>query len=219
MCNIKRIIVIGCGGHAKVVLDALQTMGTPADALVIEESQREQATSLAGLFDVKQILTDRMLLAGSDRQSAALVNGVGSVADTLLRKRIHETFLAAGFRFAEVIHPSAVVSRHAQLDQGAQIMAGAILHAGASIGANVIINTGALVDHDCCIGAHTHVAPAAALSGGVQIGQGCHIGTGACIIQGVQIGDGCVIGAGAVVIRNVESNQTVVGVPARVIRS
>lgn len=218
MSHTAHVIIIGSGGHAKVLLDTLQALAVPVDAMVIEESQRAPAAALAGLFSVQRILTDDMLLANGDRQAVSLVNGIGSIADTALRQRIHATYLAAGFRFATITHPSAVVSRHARLGEGAQIMAGAILQPGVDIGANVIINTGAVIDHDCIIGAHTHIAPAAALSGGVRVGAGCHVGTGARIIQGIRIGDACLVGAGAVVLRDLEPQQRVAGVPARNIR-
>ena len=199
-----------------MLLDTLQHFGTPAYGLVVEEAQRERAAALVDLFGLQCVLTDEEILAGPVSE-IALVNGVGSVGDVTVRRRLYQTYCAAGFRFAEVVHPAAVVSRHARLTAGAQVLAGAIIQAGVRVGANSIVNTGAVIDHDCVIGDHTHVAPSAVLSGNVYVGSGCHIGTGARIIQGVEIGDGCVVGAGAVVIRDVAPNKTVVGVPARVL--
>jgi sugar O-acyltransferase (sialic acid O-acetyltransferase NeuD family) len=218
MNSLKLLMLIGCGGHAKVLLDALDMQQLSVDALIIQESQRQSAAVLARLFNVGKILTDEELLAGGRTTETLLINGVGSIRDASHRRRLFQTYIASGFAFEAVVHPSAIVSKHAYLGSGAQVMAGAILQAGTRIGANAIINTGAVIDHDCIVGDHTHVAPGAVVSGGVRVGSACHIGTGAHVIQGVSIGDGGVIGAGAVVIRDVGDNQTVVGVPARVIR-
>jgi UDP-perosamine 4-acetyltransferase len=202
----ERVILIGAGGHAKVLIEALEASGVEILALTDADRARWGAR-----------LLERRIEGGDDwllKQPAAsirLVNAVGSVdRESLARRRaVFEKFHAAGYRFAQVVHPSAVVSRRAALGEGTQVMAGAVIQADAEIGANSLINTRASVDHDSRIGAHVHVAPGAVLSGGVTLGDAVHVGTGAILKQGVRIGEGALVGAGAVVLRDVPSRGTI----------
>jgi len=212
----REIIVLGAGGHARVVIDIL----------------RRQKARLAGAVDTdtsrhgKDI--DGIPVIGGDdvvfrRQPAdvLLVNAVGNLprqgfGDLRARREIYEKFVERGYGFTSVISRDANVSVAARLDEGCHIVTGAIIHPGSSIGINTIINTGAQIDHDCHVGAHTHVAPGAIVCGRVTIGEECHIGAGAVINQYLTIGDGVVVGAGAVVVSSVADGVTVLGNPARI---
>ncbi len=201
----ERVIVLGAGGHAKVLIEALEKCGV----------------EIFGLADVDSSCWGKELLgrsiAGGDdwvlEQPVAanrLVNAVGSVDRASLERRraIFERFHARGYRFAQVVHPSAVLSPRALRGEGAQVMAGAVVQADARIGANTIVNTRASVDHDCDIGSHVHIAPGAVLCGGVAVGDGVHIGAGAIVRQGIRIGTGALVGAGAVILRDVPAGAT-----------
>jgi UDP-perosamine 4-acetyltransferase len=155
------------------------------------------------------------VLRARDATKVELVNGLGSVRQPRHRAEVFARLKAQGFSFASVVHPSAVISRHAQLGEGVQVMAGAVIQCGCHIGRDTIINTRASIDHDCRLGDHVHIAPGVTLSGGVQVGDLSHLGTGASVIQGIRIGTGVAVGAGAVVIRDVPDGSTVFGVPAR----
>ena len=204
------IIVIGGGGHAKVLVSTLLLCGRK----ILGFSDLNPAPPPVLGIDCIGVDAAVFLHAPGD---VWLVNGVGSSASTANRKDVYDRFTHKGYCFSTVIHPSSIVAREVQIEDAAQIMAGAILQPGSSVGSNAIVNTGAIVDHDCVVGAHAHIAPGAVLSGGVRVGTGAHIGTGARIIQGVSIGAGSVVGAGAVVIHDVPPGVTTVGVPARTI--
>ena len=204
------LLILGSGGHAKVLVDALLLGSRPIAGLVDAACERIGST-LLGLT----VLGDDSIVSRYSHSEIQLVNGVGSIRSNLLRRQIFERFTAAGYAFAQVLHPSCLVADSALLGEGVQVMAGAIIQAGSQVGKNTIINTGAIVDHDCHVGAHAHLAPGVTLSGGVRVGDGAHIGTGAIVIQGVRIGEGSLVGAGAVVVRDVPPESTVMGVPAR----
>jgi len=201
-----RIVLLGAGGHAKVLMDALERAGFQALALSDADSGR-WGKEVSGC----RIEGGDDWVLKQPRATTRLVNAVGSVdRDTLARRRaVFEKFSGLGYRFAQVVHPAAVVSLRASLGEGAQVMAGAIIQADARIGVNTLINTRASVDHDCDIASHVHIAPGAVLSGGVRIGESVHVGAGAVIRQGVRIGEHALIGAGAVVLHDVPAGATV----------
>jgi len=205
-----KLVVVGAGGHAGVLIAALKRAGTPPFGCV-DPDPSKWGQSLLG---VPVLGGDEQLDELRRREELQLVNAVGYTRDPAARRGIWERFRGA-YRFAVVRDPTGLVDDSAVLCEGAQVLAGAIVQTGARIGENAIINTGAQVDHDCRIGAHAHVAPGAVLSGDVKVGDSTLIGAGAVIRQGVCIGRGAVIGMGAVVIRDVADGMRVAGVPAR----
>lgn len=206
----QRYLVIGGGGHAKVLVDALAASGETVVGIV------DSASSPGGgrLLGVPVIGDDNVVL-GFAPNSVLLVNALGSVGMPDKRKAIFEKFKQLKYRFARVIHPSAVIGLEVELGEGVQVMAGAVVQPGARIGDNTLINTRSSVDHDCILGAHVHVAPGATLSGGVRLEEGVHIGAGAVLIQAVRVGRNSIVAAGAVVVGNVLSNTKVAGIPAK----
>jgi UDP-perosamine 4-acetyltransferase len=207
----ERLVILGCGGHARVLLAALALLGRyPVGCLSPRPPE-------AGWPDTIELLGGDDRLATLDPCRVTLVNGRGSIGSTEGRRRLFQSGKAEGFNFADVVHPAAHVAAGVELGEGVQIMAGAILQNGTRLGADVIVNTGAVIDHDCTVSAHCHIATGARLSGGVVLGEGVHVGTGAAIIQGIVVGKGAVVGAGAVVVHDVAANVTVAGVPARLI--
>lgn len=208
----SRCIVLGGGGHARVVIDALQRTG-----LIELHGILDVDVQLWGsrCLDVAVLGGDDLLVrlreAGVDR----FVVGLGGVGDTGPRRRLFEQGCGHGLEPLTVLHPDARWSSHAGIGAGAQLLPGCIVNAGAEVGVNTIVNSGAIIEHDCRIGDHVHVASGAILAGGVRVGDCAHIGAGAVVRQGVTIGDGAVVGAGAVVIADVGPEQTVIGNPAR----
>jgi len=203
-------LILGSGGHAKVLIDALRLNHVPLLGLT-DTDPESQGTTLLGL----EVLGDDVIVSQYAPSEILLVNGLGSIRSNRLRRQLYERFTAAGYQFARVIHPSAVIASSVSLGEGVQIMAGAVIQAGVRLGDNSILNTGGIVDHDCLVGAHVHLAPGVTISGGVRIEDGAHVGTGATLIQGVRVGEGSLIAAGAVVVRDVPPESTVMGVPAR----
>lgn len=200
------IIVVGGGGHAGVLIATLLMLNRTVVGFVHPSPPKRS------IFGAKY-LGDDSVLRNKDRD-IELVNGVGSVGLKSPRYLLFLKFRSQGFRFATVVHPSAVVAADVRIGEGAQIMATAVVQPGTRVGANCIINTGAVIDHDCEIRPHAHIAPGAVLCGRVWIGTGAHIGAGASVIQEIRVGPWSIVGAGAAVIRNVPAGVTALGVPA-----
>ena len=205
----KPVIIIGAGGHGKVLLDTLLDMGTQ----VIGFLDNDAALQGKEIFGIPILGKDEEIVRYQSDE-VKLVNGIGSVGMATLRRNVYEKFKAKGSHFRQVIHPSAVISQRTVLEEGVQVMAGAVINIGSRIGEDTIINTRASVDHDCRIGKHAHIAPGVTLSGGVSVGDETLIGMGSSVIQGIGIGSRTVVGAGSLVIRNILDSVTVFGVPA-----
>lgn len=209
----ERVIIIGAGGHAKVIAEILRLSGKYEITGLLDSAL---AGKKIGGFPV--LGGDELLPRLRADGVTAVFVGVGGTGNNLPRMKIFERVSAMGFTFANAIHPSATLSDSAHLGQGVAVMARAVINPDATIGDNVIINTGAIVEHDCQIGAHAHLSPGAVLCGGVHVGMGAHIGAGATIRQNISIGECAVVGAGAVVVKDVPEGSVVIGVPACVLR-
>jgi sugar O-acyltransferase (sialic acid O-acetyltransferase NeuD family) len=139
-----------------------------------------------------------------------------AVGDNSLRKKIGDNLAAKNLLPGNVIHPSAVIDRSANVaDSGVMIAANATINPLASVAAGVICNTGCIVEHECVVEGFAHIGPGAVLCGNVKIGAGTFVGANAVIRQGVTVGKNAMIGAGAVVVKDIPDNITVMGVPAR----
>jgi len=209
----KPVIIIGAGGHAKVLIDTLKSQSVNIVGIT-DPDPNKVGRIILGV----PVIGDDPVIENYNNDSVELVNGIGMVANKKTRQLIFDIFKKRGYRFASVIHHSVILSSDVELSEGVQIMAGSIVQTGCKIGTNSIINSRVSIDHDTIIGSHVHVAPGVTLSGEVQIGSGTLVGSGATIIQGVKVGEKATVAAGAVVIRDVPDGATVVGVPAKVVK-
>jgi len=193
----KPVIIMGTGGHAKVVTDALKLSGKEILGFVTPDLQ-------AGAeFCGRKILGDDESIKHYLPDEVELVNGVGSLPRKNIRWQLADKMRKQGYRFASVVHPDAVVASDVNLDKGVQIMAGVVIQPSTKIGQDSIINTGALIDHDCKIAENCHLAPGVVCSGGVIIGSNTHLGTGTIVMEYRTIGSNCAVAAGSVVFENI----------------
>jgi UDP-perosamine 4-acetyltransferase len=212
---VSRLVVIGAGGHGRVVADALGRLGLAGESVILDADSAQHGLSVMGI----QVRGGDELLPvlRSEGYSEFLV-AIGGIKAFGLRRRLFERGSAAGLSGWILRHPASVISESAELGRGSQVLAGAIINAGARVGENCILNTGCIVEHDCRLGADVHIAPRACLAGGVEVGDQVHIGVGATICENLRIGARAIVGAGAVVIRDVPPEAVVAGVPAKSIR-
>lgn len=197
------LVLIGAGGHGKVVLDAIQVCGM--SALVFDRDPLKTG---------KRLLREEILLFSFEEVSESDSVHI-AIGDNETRCDLATQIKSVTGKLASVVHPSAVVSETAEIDTGVFVAARAILGPNTSVGVGSIINHGAVVDHDCSIGLYSHVAPGAILGGGVSVGDGVLIGSGAVVLPGKRIGDRACIGSGAVVTKDVPAGQTLTGSPAK----
>jgi sugar O-acyltransferase (sialic acid O-acetyltransferase NeuD family) len=211
-----RIVILGAGGHARSVIEALRTGHPELEPVACTDPDPGRAgTALDGI----PVVGDddhlaQLLVEGVE----GAVLGVGGAGSNDPRRLIYERARAMGFQLPPIAHADATVAATARVGFGTQILAGAIVGAGARIGENVIVNSGAIVEHDCLIGDHVHLATGSALAGAVRVEPGAHVGLAASVLQSVTVGAWSVVGAGAVVIRDVAPREVVVGCPASTLK-
>ena len=206
-----KAVLIGAGGHARVVLDAARAGKHIEVVAVVDADPAKRGTQFEGLDVVGD---ESVLPALRARGIDAIVLGVGSVDVGPTRRSLFQRVSGLGFELPAVIHPAAVISPTARIGAACVVFAGAILNPGVRLGDNVIVNTAAVLDHDVVIGAHAHVSPGARLAGAVTVGDGTHVGIGATVLQSVRIGRDVMVGAGTVVLRDLPDGSRVAGVPA-----
>ncbi len=210
----KNLILIGGGGHCRVVLDVIKEGGE---------------FNVIGIIDVKEKIGNRVngveIIDSDENLSKYFENGIeyafialGSVGNPTRRILLYKKVREIGFKVPAIVSNNAVLSKNVFWEDGVFINKGVMINDNVSIKSNAIINTGSIIEHDCDIGEFVHISPGSVLSGNVSIGKNSHIGTNATVIQGIKIGENSIVGAGAVVTKNVLSNTVVVGNPARFLR-
>ena len=208
-----KCVIVGAGGHGRVVLDILANAGGHAILGFVDSNPQLTGKRVDG----KRILGDFPALAGL-RHSLGIEGAVVAIGDNGVRRDFGDRIEALGLQLINAIHPSANLAHNVTLGRNVVIAAGALVCAHCQIGDSVILNTGSIVDHESMIGTATHICPGARLAGRVTVESGAFVGIGATVIQSVRIGYEAVVGAGAVVIADVPPLTTVVGVPAREIK-
>jgi sugar O-acyltransferase (sialic acid O-acetyltransferase NeuD family) len=207
----KNVFIYGAGGHGKLVADALLSQNQAIEAFV-DDNPALAHSRVMGL----PVLSSEWFYRQPSRRDVFVALGVGN---NRTRERIAQSCRAAGMQIITVIHPSAVISRSAEIGEGTVILAGVVVNPEARIGAGVILNSGAVVEHEVVLGDYSHVSTNVAIGGNAMLGRFSMLGVGAAMRPGARVGEGSVVGAGAVVIRNIPENVVAVGVPARVLRS
>lgn len=197
----NRLVIIGAGGHGKVIADIAVKSGY-TNICFIDDGATGECVAIP--------------IIGTTERIKSLDDGktdfVIAIGNNKSRKAFAEKY---DVNWVCLIHPSAQISMNARIGKGTVIMANASINACASIGEHCIVNTGAIVEHDNAIEDYVHISPRVALGGTVHIGNLTHIGIGATVNNNLEICENCIIGAGAVVVKNIERSGTYMGVPAR----
>ncbi|MBA7527053.1 putative acetyltransferase EpsM [subsurface metagenome] len=206
-----KIILIGGGGHCKVILSQLKQLNEYSVVGIIDNTQPIKSS----INGVRVIGNDNDLEELYKKGIGYAFIAVGSVKDNSKRRKLFDKTKKIGYKFPVLISRNSIIDNSVEIGKGTIVMPGAVINVSARIGDNCIINTGAIIEHDCKIGSHVHIAPGVSISGDVEIGEQSFVGIGSVIIQGIIIGKNVTIGAGSVVIKDVPDNFTVVGNPVK----
>ena len=200
------VLIIGAGGHGKVVADAALRSGRTIVGFL--DDRADQISMIIGI----PVLGPVASLDARGNQFSQVIVAVG---DAHKRMELIERLLGLGLKIPVIVDPSAVISRFATLAAGTVVLAQAAVNAGARIGMGVIVNTGATVDHDSVLGDGVHICPGVHLGGNVVVQRTSWIGVGSSVRQGICVGTNVTVGAGSVVVSDVADGEMVMGVPAK----
>lgn len=201
----NKLIIIGAGGHGKVIADIALKAGVYREIAFLDDD-KETKECLG--FPVLGMCLNAMNYV----DEADFFVAIGNVK---ARKSILEQLKKNGATITTLIHPAAVIGSQVEIGEGTVVMAGTVINSNSIIGRGCIINTGSSVDHDCYIGDYVHVSVGAHVCGNVKIGEATWIGAGATVVNNIAVCCNCVIGAGAVVIKNIDKKGTYIGLPAK----
>ena len=206
------LLIIGAGGHAKVVLAAARLEKRFECFAILDEDSANWGTCVQGTEVVGGC--DLLTRLNSDEWHAVI-----AVGDNETRRRFAQQATQIGWRFACIFHPRAHIGEDVGIGEGTVILPQAVVNESSRIGRHVIVNSGAIVEHDCIIADYAHLAPGCCLTGRCEVGELAMIGARAAVLPGVRVGASAVVGAGAVVTHDVGVAEVVVGVPARPLRT
>jgi UDP-perosamine 4-acetyltransferase len=202
------VIILGAGGHAKVVIELLRGSGYSVAGLLDADTTQRSVLGAPVLGD------DTML---AKLRAEGITCAFVAIGDNSLRAGLGSMLNRMDFALVNAISLAASISPSARIGEGVAIMAGSVINAEAWIGDFTIVNTGAVVDHDCVLDTACHLGPRAALAGGVTVGREAFLGVGVSATPKVSIGAGSLVGAGAAVVCDIPPGVLAIGVPARVV--
>lgn len=206
----KKVVIIGAGGHAKVIADIIEKSGDEIVGFL--DDNKEIGTTIIKEYKVIGDLNNRFAMAVT-KENLEFIIAIGD------NKKREEISHSPNLKFYTAIHPSAQIGLDVEIQEGTVIMANACINSSAKIGKHCIINTGAIIEHDNIIEDFVHISPNVALGGTVKIGKSTHVGIGSTIKNNITICGNCKIGAGAVVVKDIEKEGTYIGVPAKGIKN
>lgn len=208
----QKIIIIGGGGHAKVLISIIKK--SLLFEIVGYVDFRDQGKILGLGYLGNDSILGNYFCEGIE--NAAI--GIGQVNVTCKRFEAVNKIKEIGFKFPVIISKDAIVNEGTFIEEGTQIFDGVVINTGTRIGKFSIINTHSTVEHDCKIGNFCHIATNAVLSGGVEVGEFSMIGSNSVVVQYKKITANCMIGSGCVVTKDITDEGVYVGNPARKIK-
>lgn len=209
----EQYVVIGAGGHAKVVMDSLLLNNKEIVGLT-DISYGQKMTCM----EYPVLGTDDYLAVLLEQGIYNAAMGIGHVGYPKIRNNVYANAKKLGFCFPILTHPSAVCASNIHVGEGTLIAANSVINPEVEIGELCIINTSTVIEHEAVIANGVHIAPHATILGGASVGENTFIGAGAVVLQGVHIGSDCIIGAGSVILHDVSDKCVVVGNPGREIK-
>ncbi|GAB4460269.1 MAG: acetyltransferase [Bacteroidales bacterium] len=208
----EKIIVIGGGGHSKVVISIIKKL-KQFEIVGFTDIQVKE-----NILGIPYIGTDSIIEKYRFEGVTNLVIGIGQIKSSKIRRDIVAFAKSYNYNFPVIISPNSIINEDVNIAEGTVVMDGVVINSGTKIGAFSIINTNSSIDHDCKIGGFTHIAPGVTLSGEVIIGENVLIGTSANVIQGINICDNVLVSAGSSVQKDIVKPGIYRGIPARFIK-
>lgn len=198
----KEVVIIGMGGHGKVIADIIKASGDIVAGFLDDGIFKESKYSFLGTVDDYIKYTDKYFII--------------AIGNNKIRKEIADKL--KDVKYYTAIHPFSFISEASAIEEGTVIMPGCVINCDAKIGKHCIINSNSTVEHDCAIGDFSHISPGAVLCGTVKLGDNVWIGANSVVKNNTSLCDNVQIGAGGVVVKNISEEGTYVGIPCKKIK-
>ena len=202
----KKLHILGAGGHSKMAIDIAIDVGF--SEICIHDD-------LVDIIDFYQKIPIEGTIESFIEECSENTLVFIGIGDNLLRSKLFKRLKEKSCVFPTLKHPSAIVNKHAAIDEGSIIMPNATVNLNVRIGKCGIINTNSVLDHDSKLGDFVHISPGVNIAGNVAIEDYSWLGIGATVINNIHIGKYSIVGAGSVVINDIRDNVTVFGIPAK----
>lgn len=197
----KEVVIIGAGGHAKVIADIIIKSGDKVVGFLDDNSTKES------------ILGYPVLGKSTDCEKYKDKFFIIAIGNNSVRRRIAQQY--SELKYYTAVHPTAAIGLDVKIGEGTCVMAYSVINSSATVGKHVIVNSASVVEHDCVLEDFVHLSPNVSVCGTSFVGKGTHLGSGATVINNHNICAECIIGAGAVVNKNIDESGTYVGVPVK----
>jgi UDP-N-acetylbacillosamine N-acetyltransferase len=147
------LLIVGAGGHGQVVREVAEAIGT-YEKISFADDNNEIA--IGKMEDLQKL---------HGEYEAAFV-GIGN---NHLRRELLEKLQSYGYSIPVLIHPTAYVSRSAQIGKGTVVEPKAIVNTASRVWDRCIISVGAIVDHDVILEECVHVNAGAICKAGSTV--------------------------------------------------
>lgn len=202
----KRILIIGAGGLGKEVVDLVKAMGGYEIVGFLDDNIEIKGTSInhVPVLDTTGYLD----------QYQGVDNVAIAIANPKIKKKIYERIMRIGFKYPNLVHPTAMMGSNVKLGVGNIIGANSILSTEVTLQDFVTVNPQCGIGHESELRSFTTLYWNVNISGNVTVQEGCELGSKSCVLQGLNITRHAIIGAGAVVVKDIHESGTYIGVPA-----
>lgn len=213
----KDIVIYGSGGMALEVVQIIEDINAVEptwNILGFIDDFRGDQGDLNPLAGGYRILGTRKLIRDFD-SSVCWAVAVSSPKD---KKAICESLKDYGLKYAELVHPTAKISKNVNIGEGTIVNYGCILSPNAVLGSHVYLNMGTVVGHDTVVGDYSTCLIGCVVAGNVRIEEGVLLGSNCVIKEKKTVGRNSKIGMGAVVFFDVDHDVVVMSAPPKIVR-
>lgn len=208
------MLIVGAKGFAKEILQVLLDNNYANQICFFDDVNLDIGETL---YDQYPILKKEKEIVDFFKTNNSFAIGLG---EPLLRKKMYIKFLQLGGVCQSIISKRACIGEHdITIGEGTAILPGANISNSVTIGKGCIIYYNSNITHDCSIGDFVEISPSVNVLGRVEIGSYVKLGSNSTILPDIRIGNNVVVGAGSVVTKDTVDNVTLVGIPAKVIKT
>lgn len=192
----KKVVIIGAGGHARAVLSTLSLINNCSAEAIIDLNY---TGAVELILEIPVVGGLSKLQEFSPLQYTVFL----AIGDNKLRKNVEKCISHFGFDYPSIVHPRSLICPSAIIAEGCYLGPNSHIGPYASIGRHSIVNTMANIEHEVLIGEFSHIAPSSVICGRSTIGSAVFCGANSTIIENLSVADSTFLAAGTVVVSDV----------------